>query len=270
MFEDEKIDFIESLPESDTILIIWIKLLTLAGKLNAKGFIFLTKNIPYTDEMLSHKFKRSLNVVKLALDTLRKLGMIEDNEKGLYIANWEKHQNIEGMEKVREQAKLRMKKHREKQQLLDSDVTSNVTVTQCNDIDKELDIEKEKEKDIEKEKIPYQELLNLYHDLCPSLPKVLKLTPNRKTHIKARLKNYSLEDFKEIFLIAESSEFLKGMNDRGWKANLDWLLNENNITKVLEGKYENSGQPTKPERKGPDATNWESYYGNEPTKEPDW
>ena len=61
MFEDEKIDFIESLPESDAILVIWIKLLTLAGKCNAGGFIFLTEKIPYTTEMLAHKFRRPIN-----------------------------------------------------------------------------------------------------------------------------------------------------------------------------------------------------------------
>ncbi|MCR8983176.1 phage replisome organizer N-terminal domain-containing protein [Brevibacillus laterosporus] len=57
MFDDQKIDFLESLPEADAILVIWIKLLTLAGKCNAGGYIFLTESIPYTDEMLSHKFK---------------------------------------------------------------------------------------------------------------------------------------------------------------------------------------------------------------------
>ncbi|TJX14987.1 hypothetical protein E9840_04595 [Tissierella creatinini] len=41
MFEDEKIDFILSLPEGDSILLIWIRLLTMAGKCNSNGFIFL-------------------------------------------------------------------------------------------------------------------------------------------------------------------------------------------------------------------------------------
>ena len=92
MFEDEKIDFIESLPEADSILIIWIKLLTLAGKNNLNGYIFLTQNIPYTSEMLAHKFRRPLNTVKLALETLQRLEMIEFNENTLKISNWEKHQ----------------------------------------------------------------------------------------------------------------------------------------------------------------------------------
>ena len=55
MFDDEKIDFIESLPEADSILIIWIKHLTLAGRTNADGLILLSDTIPYTEEMLAHK-----------------------------------------------------------------------------------------------------------------------------------------------------------------------------------------------------------------------
>lgn len=147
MFEDEKIDFIDSLPEADAILVIWVRLLTLAGKCNANGYIFLTENIPYTDEMLAHKFRRPLNIVRLALDTFRKLGMIEINEKGIYLCNWEKHQNVEGLEKIREQTRKRVQRYREKQKLLECNVTSNVTVTQGNetDIDIEEELEKEKE-----------------------------------------------------------------------------------------------------------------------------
>lgn len=262
MFEDEKIDFIESLPESDMILIIWIKLLTLAGKTNAKGYIFLTENIPYTDEMLAHKFRRPLNIVRLALETFKMLGMIEDDGQGIYITNWEKHQNIEGMERVRELTRNRVNKHRKEQKLLDCNVTSNATVTQSNaiDIDKELDIDKEKEY------IPYAEVRDLYNQICASLPSIRTLSNNRKKSISARWKeNKDIAVFEELFKKAESSEFLTGNNNRNWRADFDWLMNEHNMTKVLEGRYQ-----SKPERKEPDATDFESYYGNEPTKEIDW
>ena len=159
MFEDEKIDFIESLPEADAILIVWIKLLTLSGKCNANGFIFLTENIPYTPEMLAHRFRRPLNTVKLALDTLRKLEMIKFNEDGfLKIANWEKHQNIEGMEKIREQTRKRVAKHREKQKLLNSNATCNVTVTQGNATEEDI------EEDIDKEYIPYRDIVSYLNE----------------------------------------------------------------------------------------------------------
>lgn len=147
MFDDEKIDFIDSLPEADAILVIWIRLLTLAGKCNAGGYIFLTEKIPYTDEMLAHKFRRPLNIVRLALETFKKLGMVEQEQDGrYYISNWEKHQNIEGMDKIREQTRKRVASHREKTKLLECNVTSNVTVTQSNALD--IDIELDKEKDI--------------------------------------------------------------------------------------------------------------------------
>jgi len=141
MFDDEKIDYIESLPEADTILIIWIKLLTLAGKCNAGGYVFLTESIPYTEEMLSHRMRRPTNTVKLALATLESLGMIKRDMNGICISNWEKHQNVEGMERIREQARLRMQRWREKQKLLSSDVT--VTQRYETDIDIEQDIEQE-------------------------------------------------------------------------------------------------------------------------------
>jgi predicted phage replisome organizer len=78
MFSDEKIEFIESMPEGDSIIVIWLKLLTLAGKCNSGGFIMLSDNIAYTEQMLVNKFKRSNLVVNLAIRTFLELGMIED------------------------------------------------------------------------------------------------------------------------------------------------------------------------------------------------
>ncbi len=71
MFEDEKIKLIEQMPESDTILIIWVKLLSQAGKTNASGYIYLNQNIPYTDEMLATIFNRPLPIVRMALNTFQ-------------------------------------------------------------------------------------------------------------------------------------------------------------------------------------------------------
>jgi len=124
MFDDEKIKLIEAVPEADMILVIWIKLLTLAGKKNMNGYIFLTENIPYTDEMLSTIFKRPLNTIRLALETFKNFGMINYNGDGkIKISNWEKHQNIDGLEKLREQNRLRVAKFREQQKKLPSPTT---------------------------------------------------------------------------------------------------------------------------------------------------
>jgi len=141
IFDDEKIKLIESLPDADSVLIIWVKLLVLAGKLNADGYIFLADDVPYTDEMLATVLTRPLNTIRLALVTFRKYGLIETNDHGIFIKNWGKHQNIEGMERIREQTRLRVAKHRGQKEPLTSGTEAvtlrNVTVTQQNRPDKE-------------------------------------------------------------------------------------------------------------------------------------
>ncbi|MBC2438316.1 phage replisome organizer N-terminal domain-containing protein [Clostridium saccharobutylicum] len=119
IFEDEKIRLIDAMPERDTIHYVWIRLLVQAGKTNSNGFIFLSESIPYTDEMLSTIFCRPLSSIRLALKILKDFGMIEIDESNLIkITNWEKHQNIEGMEKVKEQNRKRVEKYREKKRQL--------------------------------------------------------------------------------------------------------------------------------------------------------
>ena len=153
IFDDEKMCLIDALPDRDAIIVIWIKLITLAGKLNTKGVLAISKNIVYTDEMLAQTFHRPLNTVRMALEVFEKFGMVEKIDGVIMLPNWEKHQNIDGMEKIKEQNRNRAARHRKKQKLLAqnnesnviSNVTDNVTVTQSNALDKELD----KDKDIE-------------------------------------------------------------------------------------------------------------------------
>lgn len=156
MFEDEKIRLIESLPDADTLLIIWIKLLSQAGRTNANGYIFLSENIPFTEEMLATLFNRPIATVRLALQTFKQFGMIDiTDDQYICISNWEKHQNIDGLERVKQLNAERNRKYRErkKQQQLaleNKSEESDVRVTSRDDTDieedKELDIDKEKDK----------------------------------------------------------------------------------------------------------------------------
>lgn len=84
-----------------------------------------------------------------------------------------------------------------------------------------------------------QDVVDLYHTLCPSLPKVRVITTKRIKAIKSFLKQYDIDTIKEAFEKAEASDFMKGQNDRGWKADIDFLTNANNVAKVLEDKYKN-------------------------------
>lgn len=235
MFDNRKIKHLRRLPDGNNIVLIWVMLLTMAGRCNANGMIFLTENIPYTPKMLADELNFEENTVQLALQALEQLGMIVTNNGYFTIAGWEEYQNIEGMEKIREQTRQRVAKYRATKSLPDSNVTCNVTVTQCNatDIDKELD------KDKDKEKIDYQRIVDMYNDTCVSFPRLKSLSENRKKSIKARLKTYSYDDFKILFEKAEASDFLKGKNNKDWSATFDWLIKDSNMAKVLDGNYDN-------------------------------
>ena len=86
----------------------------------------------------------------------------------------------------------------------------------------------------------FQEFVDLYHQICPSLPKVQKLTEGRKSAIKARWTEYpNIETFKSVFTKCESNPFMKGNNDRNWIANFDFIFQASTFTKIVEGYYDN-------------------------------
>ncbi len=138
MFDDEKIQLIEAMPEADAILVIWIKLLVLAGRTNSNGYILLTESIPYSGEMLSTIFRRPLQIIKFALKILMDFGMIEITPRNVIcVTHWDKHQNVESLDKIREQARLRQIAFRNKKlsnstENKESVTLHNVTVTEQN------------------------------------------------------------------------------------------------------------------------------------------
>lgn len=105
---------------------------------------------------------------------------------------------------------------------------------------------------------PYSEIVDLFNSTCTRFPKVKNLSDERKKAIRARLRQYSVDDFKSLFEIAEKSKFLQGENDRNWTATFDWLIKGSNMAKVLDGNYSNQGG-NKHARIG---------FSNDSTKEP--
>lgn len=195
MFDDEKIRLIQAVPESDAILVIWIRLLVLAGKTNDDGLIYIQRNMPYTEEMLATLFDKPVNTVRLALQTLASFNMIDLNSDGVIaIANWEKHQNIEGMEKVREQNRLRKQRQREKQKLL-SDQAGQSRDSHATDID--IDKELELDKEIDKKK-----------DGAPS-----------KT--KAKPTRHKYGEYKNVLLSDQELEKLKSEFPSDWQKRIE-------------------------------------------------
>lgn len=157
IFNDEAIKLIEQMPDGDAIIVIWLKLLITAGKINDNGYLYFKKEIPYTDEMLSTIFCRPLNTIRLALRTFENFGMIQIvNEQGIFITNWEKYQNIAGMEQIKEYNRLAKRRQREREKelklLSDSQRQCQGQVIDNHETDKDKDIDIDIETEEEKKK----------------------------------------------------------------------------------------------------------------------
>lgn len=137
IFDNQKIKFVRAQENGDTMTLFWVWLISRAGAINDQGCVYFTPSKPYTPKTLAVMTGFAENVIAEALELFQELDMLSVDEEGyINITGWEDHQNIEGLEKIREQTKARVKKHREKEKSNEAcNVTerySNVTVTQQN------------------------------------------------------------------------------------------------------------------------------------------
>lgn len=153
MFDNRKIKQIGSMPEGDSLLLMWVQLLCLAGNVNDGGFIYLTKEIPYTDEMLATQFNKPISTVRLALKTFEQFGMIEIINNMIFLSSWEKYQSTDRLATIREKDRERKRRKREVEKLLSQNSTeiprTSMDVPRI-DIEGDIDIDKDKNKSISK------------------------------------------------------------------------------------------------------------------------
>lgn len=239
IFDDEKILLIESLPDAYAIITVWFKLLCLAGKQNNSG-VFMMGQMPYTDNMLATIFRMKESIVTMALQTFKNFGMVEIIDGVITIPNWEKHQSLDKLEMAREQTRLRVAKHREKQKLLaECNVTSNATVTESN-ADR-IEEDKDKEKDRDKESMS---------DKPTRAPAPKKPTKHKKGEYGHVLLTEDQEDklFKEYgeIVTAKAITFLdEYIEMKGYKAKNHYLAIKKwviDAVKEREPKLADSGQ----------------------------
>ncbi|WP_419038947.1 phage replisome organizer N-terminal domain-containing protein [Phascolarctobacterium faecium] len=260
IFDDEKILLIEGLPSSDEIIVIWFKLLILAGKQNNNGVFLMNERIPYTDEMLATIFRRDINIVRLALKTFEQFGMLELVDNVITIPNWNKHQQLDSYEKKKQQDRERQKARRAEQKVLalgTKDVNKNSegekksrdsrwtiagqsrdsreNVAENRGLDKEEDIDIDIEKNIKKEKPNKSALDDLIFKYTsnPDLNKAIKDFVDMRKRIKKPLTERALN------ILFVKLDTLSGGND----SNKIKIL-ENSILNCWQGIFE-----LKPEQK---------------------
>ena len=197
MFDNRKIKHLRKLPDGNNIVLIWVMLLTMAGRCNSNGMVFLTQNIPYTPKMLADELDFEENTVKLALQSLEQLEMIVMDNGFFSIPGWEEHQNAEALEKIREQNRIRKQKQREKQKIecvteMSRDVSVTNSGSHATDIDKEED--KDKDNNI---CVPYKEIITYLNEKTGK--KLRWDVKSNQKEIKARFnEGYTLDDFKTV------------------------------------------------------------------------
>lgn len=164
IFDDEKVLMIETMPSADSIIVIWFKLLTFAGKQNNDGVFMMSNRIAYTDEMLAAIFRRDVNTIRLALNTFEQFGMIEIIDNVITIPNWGKHQTLDAYEKKKIRDRERIAKKRAEQKALIG-VSPDKSPDQSPGVAFSEE-ERERDKDIEGEK-KRETTLTLFERLLP-------------------------------------------------------------------------------------------------------
>ena len=253
IFNDEKILLLESMPEADTVIVIWFKLLTLAGKQHNDGVFWLTDRIAYTDELLATIFRRNLNTVRMALARFEELGMIEIINNVITIPNWSKYQNFDALDRKRERDREYQREYRRRQKALaagnDEETPSDQPdLPEGNDGEADAPRMPEEpkgppappKKPVERKPSDVERVLTAWNSIKKIRP-VRNILPgkNRDIMLRARIRENGVDAVLEAIENVKKSPFLLGDNKKGWQITFDWFVRPNNFPKVLEGNYIN-------------------------------
>lgn len=253
----DTIDYFMSQPGGANYVVLYqmlcLKTINTEGRLSRQiGEII----IPYDPEKIQRDCKWfPIDTIRVALKLYQAVGLIYEDQDGVLVLA--DHKNLVGSETDYAERNRRLRAQQQVQSLPNaehnvySDVSENVS-TDNRDRDKSLDIRDQisegKSEDstlsaTELEKspaVPYEKIKNLYNSICVSFAKIKSIDGERRKAVGARWnKCKSLDVFEEVFTICEQSDFLRGENDRNWKADFDWMMKANNFAKILEHKYDN-------------------------------
>lgn len=246
-FSQPKMRKLRRIAGGDTYTIIYLKMELLS--INDEGHLYFEGIEENFVEEIALKIDEDPENVQVTISYLMHQGLLEQEDETTFLLP-----EVLGCIGSEVDSAERVRRYRERKSLQcnGNALLSNAAVTASNteiDKDKEKnnksniksnkDTSKSTATDESQEKIPYQAILEAYTSTCKSLQKCTILSDKRKSAIKARFASgYTLEDFKAVFKKAESSKFLKGGNDRDWRASFDWLIKDANMAKVLDGNYD--------------------------------
>lgn len=259
-FKRHDIKIVENMPNGKDYVLFYMKLI--CESCSHEGRLRFSETIPYDENMLSVITNTNIDIVRSAVKLFTSLGMMERMDDGTIYMN-----EVDKMigSAVDNDGANRARRYREKKKALEAlenqdslPLLESQNVTKCNEtlqnvtecvtknnesksieIEKEIeiDLEKEIEKDSKGKTETMKRIVDAWNNTCVSFPRVTILSDARKKALNARLNKYTEEDFQRAFDMMESSDFLKGANNRNWQANFDWIIKDANIAKTLDGNY---------------------------------
>ena len=274
----DTVDYLMSQPNGANYVVLYqmlcLKTINTDGKLSRQIGEIL---IPYDIEKIQRDCKWfSTDTIRVALNLYRSFGLIYEDQDGVLVLS--DHKNLVGSETDYAERNRRLRAQQQSQSLpppehnaehnVYSDVSEDVSTENR---DKILDIRdtdiRDEEREIEGEDIavpqaetaplpsrlppcPFKKIMDLYHQICVSYPRIEDIDGERKKAVAARWRKYGdIAVFEQVFRIAQASSFMKGENGRNWHADFDWMMRPTNISKILEHKYDDkptaqTGQPT--------------------------
>lgn len=253
-FKRHDVKIIESMDNGKEYILFYLKLLV--ESISHEGRLRFSDTIPYSEKMLATITDTNIDIVRTALQVFRELNLVEMlDDKTLYMSE------VTRMIGSESASAERMRRSREKNRPSQCDALvteSDTNVQNCyTDIDTDTNIDKEPDKEPEQDNsaagaalrvnCPYGKIQTLWNTICISYPKIQDILGKRQKAVKARWNYYkSIERFKELFEIAEASDYLKGANNYNWSADFDWLMKPDSFAKALEGKYNNRDKTKRP------------------------
>lgn len=253
-FERDEIKVLEGMPNGKDYIIFYMKLLL--KSISTDGILIFNGCIPFTPVMLSSITNTNVDTVKVAVDTLTQLGLMEQWDDGrLFMVMTQNMIGSEGESAARVRA-LR-EKSKEKIKLLQC----NNEVTKSN-TEIEKDINTEKDTNIDKE-IDVDVYISSWNSLGLNKLISLKKSSTRYKELHARIADYGTDKVLEAIKNISKSKFLKGENDKGWTITFDWLVRPNNFIKVLEGNYTDKDKPKKPIPGNKAVSKFNNFEGRE-------
>ena len=234
-FKRHDIQIIESMENGKDYILFYLKLL--CESVDHEGNLRFSEEIPYNDKMLATITNTNIDIVRSAVKLFTSLNMMTLLDDATLYMN-----KIEDM--IGSETYWAQKKREQRAELNNvgncPTLSNKIPTCPSKSIDKDIELDKDKKNN--ETKVPnefIQSIIDSWNSL--SLSKLTKIAKGsaRYKSINARIKDYGEEAFINAIRSISQSDFLRGINDRGWVITFDWFIKPNNFVKVLDGNYIN-------------------------------